>query len=771
MKILKSNRKEEDTNVRIRFKIFGQVQGVGFRPFVYNLAQKLRLSGFVANDTEGALIEIEGKRKQIDSFRSELIGNAPPLARISKIDIKQVELKNDGAFVISGSLVSGQLAADVTVDVAICSDCLREMFDPSDRRFKYPFINCTNCGPRYTIVRNVPYDRPNTTMSKFRMCKACQSEYENPSDRRFHAQPIACPVCGPKLYLQDSSGNIMDADPISTTVKYLKAGKIVAIKGIGGFHLAVDACNDEAVRRLRRLKKRDRKPFALMLSDMESIEEICVVDEASRLLLEDIARPIVLLEQKTDNDISHEVAPGLNRFGVMLPYAPQHYLLFAEGLGPIVMTSANFSEEPIIADNDEAIAKLGNIVDLFLMHNRDIYRKIDDSVVQSRRNGRLIMLRRSRGFVPQSLELGYDNSQSVLGVGAELKNTIALAKGGRVIVSEHIGDLKEPSAFEHFRSVIGHLCRLYDVKPEIIVADIHNDYMSSRYAMDKFDLELIRVQHHHAHIVSCMLENNLDEQIIGISADGVGLGTDGNIWGCELMIADRGDFERKGHLQYFGLPGSDASAIQTFRPALALLWLAFGERAYDLPVARKMCGDSQTRKMIFEMIAKKINMPITSSLGRLFDAVSALAGIAMQNYYEGQAPMMLESLASGRTNERYSFEFIEQEVGFVIDIREMIKQIVKELEEGEQANIISDKFHNTVADFLASAVIRLSKETDINKIVLSGGCFANKRLSLMIEDKLIQSGLECYQHKILPCNDGGISAGQVAIAAARLRKK
>ncbi len=758
----------ENRIVRKRINVSGQVQGVGFRPFVYKLANSLGLVGFVANNTSGAIIEIEGTREKIEEFQKLLVENQPALAKIKSIRISDIEVLGDKEFTIVSSRIEGSAEADVTVDTCICDDCLREMFDPNDRRYRYAFINCTNCGPRYTIVRNVPYDRPNTTMSKFQMCDRCRSEYENPNDRRFHAQPIACPECGPHLYLQGKYGEQIEGEPIEIAAEYLRSGKIVAIKGIGGFHLAVDACNDEAVLRLRRLKRRDMKPFAMMVSSIEDVEKICILDEQSKLLLEDIARPIVLLEKKEGTNISPNVAPGLNRFGIMLPYAPCHYLLFSMGLGPLVMTSGNFSEEPIISDNNEAIEKLRDIVDLFLMHNRDIYRKIDDSVVQSNGRGGLIMLRRARGFVPQSLELGHPNSKNILGVGAELKSTIAIAKSEKVIVSEHIGDLKEPSSFEHFRSVIGHLSRLYEVRPEVIVADMHNDYLSSQYAIEKFDLELIRVQHHHCHIVSCMLEHNLNEKVIGISADGVGIGTDGAVWGCEIMIADRKDFRRIGHLEYFSLPGGDAAAKQTFRPALGLLYLTFGENAINMPIAQKVCNDSQTRKMLFEMLIRKINSPMTSSLGRLFDGVAGLCGVAMQNYYEGYAPMLLESLAKGVTDDKYEFDIVDKHGKYVINIKEMIRAIVADIDSGTDVNIISDKFHNTVADFLSSLAIKVAESNSSDKIVVSGGCFANRRLSLLIETKLNRSGIRCYQHCILPCGDGGISAGQVAIAAAQM---
>ena len=709
-------------------------------------------------------MEIQGNSDALRKFHDALRSQSPPLVRIDSITQNEMDLQEETTFQIRKSQSAGQISSDVTIDTAICDDCLREMFDPNDRRYKYPFINCTNCGPRYTIVKRIPYDRPNTTMSEFSMCDACKSEYEDPTNRRFHAQPIACPNCGPNLLIQGSRGKILDGNPIKMAAKYLNDGKIVGIKGIGGFHLAVDAKNDEAVRRLRKLKNRDQKPFALMLPSIDVVDTICELDEQSRILLTDISRPVVLLPQKKGNGISNEISPGLDTFGVMLPYAPQHYLIFAAGVGPIVMTSGNFSDEPIVSDNDEAVQKLGKIADIFLTHNRKIYRKVDDSVVQQR-DGGLILLRRSRGFVPASFDLGTESKKQILAVGAELKNTVAVLKGRKVILSEHIGDLKEPETFNNFRNVINHLCSLYEIDPDVIVADLHDDYLSSRYAMDKFDKEILRVQHHHAHIVSCMVEHNLHDEVIGISADGVGLGSDGKIWGCEFMITSRSEFHREGHLEYFALPGGDSASKQTFRPALSLLYEAFGDTVSKIDVAQKVCPDSQTRRMVLQMIRQNINSPKTSSLGRVFDGVAAMLGIASANRYEGQAPMMLEVCAKGTTTEEYPFEINRDDDGFLINITPMIRGIVEDIDKSIGRDIIADKFHNTVAGFLAAGAIEIAQKSGLRDVVLSGGCFANRRLSSILEGKLLHAELRCIQHNNVSCNDGGIALGQAAIAA------
>ncbi|MFA5864618.1 MAG: carbamoyltransferase HypF [Phycisphaerae bacterium] len=760
----------KDTMIRRRLEVTGQVQGVGFRPFVFNLGRRVGLGGFVTNTPGGALIEIEGAMEKVDGFIRQLHDELPPLAKIDQFTITELAVCGEDRFVIHSSRVMGAVSAEVTIDTAVCGDCLREMLDPADRRYRYPFINCTNCGPRYTIVKSIPYDRPNTTMSEFAMCSRCLAEYENPADRRFHAQPIACPECGPHLFLQDKDGKLIEGDPIVRTCEFLRAGKIVAIKGLGGFHLAADGTSEEAIRRLRRLKKRDFKPFALMVGSIEAVEEICKLDEQSRLLLMDIARPIVLLGRKSTHSIAQSVAPGLDSFGVMLPYTPYHYLLFAQGLGPLVMTSGNLSDEPIVKDNDKALDRLGGIADLFLMHDRPIYRRVDDTVLQARESG-LIMMRRSRGFVPGSLELGINSPKPILAVGAELKNTVALVKGSKVYLSEHLGDLKDPAVYDHFRRTINHLSALFDVRPEVIVTDLHPEYLSTQYALEKVDVELILVQHHHAHVVSCMAEHRLFDRVIGISADGVGLGTDNAIWGCEVMVADRVDFTRVGHLDYFYLPGSDAAAKQTFRPGLGLLYQAFGDEAVDLPIAARICPDSQTRKMIFQMIQRKINSPPTSSLGRLFDGIACLLGIASMNHFEGQAPMLLESHSKFLTGEEYPFGLKSVNDVTIIDVRSMIREINYDLDRSVDVQIIASKFHNTVAGFLTSVAIIVSGKFKITDVVLSGGCFGNRNLSERMNRRLSGAGLRCFQHQRFPCNDGGIALGQAAIVVARLNKE
>lgn len=752
---------------RKRLEVTGQVQGVGFRPFVYRRAQALGLAGFVSNTPTGARIEIEGTPEQLARFLRELSDHLPPLARIDGLQMTDVEAAGSGTFTIDESHAAGTVSAEVTVDTAICDDCLREMLDPANRRHRYPFINCTNCGPRYTIVTHVPYDRPNTTMAGFTMCPACRAEYDDPGNRRFHAQPIACPVCGPRLVLLDKAGRPIDGDPIRRAAAMLAQGQILAIKGLGGFHLAADAASEQAVQRLRCLKARDQKPFALMLPCVAAAERICILDESSRLLLEDITRPIVISPQRPGHGIAPGVSPGLDTFGIMLPYAPHHYLLFAEGLGPLVMTSGNPADEPIIKDNDEAFTVLGPIADAFLMHDRPIYRRVDDSVLQAR-NGDLLMIRRARGFVPSSIPLGMETPRPILAVGGELKNTVALATGTRAILSEHLGDLKDPAVYDHFQRAIHHLCGLFDIAPEVIACDLHPEYLSSQYANERLDLDLIQVQHHHAHVVSCMVENGLSGPVVGISADGTGLGTDNAVWGGEILIADRAGFTRAGHLDYFGLPGGDAAAKQTFRPALGVLVQAFGEDVLDLPAAAAVCPDTQTRKMIVQMIGRNINCPVTSSLGRLFDAVAALLGAASANYYEGQAPMLLEALADSTVGEAYPFELHDANGIAIIDVRPMIRRIVDDLAQSTPAAAIAGRFHATVAAAFTEAGRVVADKAGIRDIVLSGGCFANRRLSDEVSRRLTAMGLTCYRHRRVPCNDGGLALGQAAVAAARL---
>jgi len=764
-----SSKADPDRLIRYRLEVTGQVQGVGFRPFVYNLAGELKLAGFVANDSTGAVIEVEGTTEAIEAFCKLMIERQPPLARIKNISRSNIDPLGERQFQIKTSGRSGSASAEVTIDTAVCRDCLREMSDPSDRRFKYPFINCTNCGPRYTIVTSIPYDRPNTTMKKFHMCPQCSREYQDPADRRFHAQPIACPHCGPRLTLIDKHGVEIPRDAIEETANLIRAGRIVAIKGIGGFHLAVDAANHGAVGRLRRLKRRDYKPFAVMAPDLETIESICELDDHSRVLLTDIARPVVILPRRDGGPIAPQVAPGLDSFAVFLPYAPHHYLLFEQGLGILVMTSGNISDEPLAKDNDEAMTRLRDIADAFLVHDRPIYRRVDDSVVQWRPGG-LMMIRRARGFVPQTVDLGCESPHPILAVGAELKNTVTIAKGPRAVMSEHVGDLKDATVFQHFKETIGHLCRLYQLHPEAIAADMHPDYLSTQYALGRVELELIQVQHHHAHVVACMAEHGLEGDVIGISCDGVGFGPDGAVWGCELLIADRAQFTRAGHLRYFPLPGGDAAAKQTFRPALGLLYQVFGPEVLDADIAKNVCPDRQIRRTILQMIERTINCPQTSSLGRLFDAAAAITQLTGVNYYEGQAPMLLEARAKGQCTEAYDYQLDETDDMLIIDPRAMIAAIVTDVEAGLQTEIIADKFHNTVAEFLTSAAERLAGKFGLQRVILTGGCFTNKYLSTRVRERLSKSGLICFEHKLIPCNDAGISLGQAACAAARLSK-
>ncbi|KKM48510.1 hypothetical protein LCGC14_1557660, partial [marine sediment metagenome] len=645
-------------------RVTGTVQGVGFRPFIYSLATDMGLRGTVTNTSEGVIIEVEGEGA--DLFAGRMRAGAPPLARIDEVRVTPGEVplspQLDG-FSIRESTESGSFTL-VSPDVSTCADCMRELADPSDRRFGYPFINCTNCGPRYSITERVPYDRPHTTMADFAMCTDCAAEYARPGDRRFHAQPIACAVCGPSCWLVDPRGKqIVCADPIAEAAQRIRAGRIVAIKGLGGFHIACRADDEHVVARLRRRKSRDAKPFALMVRDMDQGRLLCRIDPAAEELLTGPLRPIVLLPRLPDARLAEPVAPGLSALGIMLPYTPLHHLLMGFDLPPLVMTSGNVSDEPLIRLNEDAVAHLAPIADAILLHNRGIQRSVDDSVVQARASG-AVVLRRGRGYAPQPVIVGDRPSPVILAVGAELKNAVCLYRDGRAVLSEHIGDLTDGRVYRRFMQVINDLENLFDLRPEAVAADLHPQYLSTEYALRRGmgqlagrpALPIVRVQHHHAHIVACMAENGYAGDVIGIACDGVGYGPDGEVWGCEILHVSLASYFRLGHLRQFPLPGGDAAAIETARPALAMLLETFGRRAVKLPAARGLFEDPARGEQLAEQIAAGINCPRSSSLGRLFDAVAALCGVARANQYEGQGPMMLESVASAGVDRAYPFE-------------------------------------------------------------------------------------------------------------------
>jgi len=774
-----TGRMRQNSLQRVRMHVTGQVQGVGFRPYVYRLARSMGLTGFVLNDPGGATVEVQGPGGEVEAFARRLPAELPPLARIRNcVTIPAGVVEAEGAFEIRPSTGGELIDAQVTVDTATCADCLRELADPEDPRYRYPFINCTNCGPRYTITERIPYDRPNTTMAEFDMCPLCAREYADPADRRFHAQPIACPACGPHVWLVDGRGDHIAADdPIAAAAEMIRHGKIVALKGLGGFHIACRADDEHVVGRLRRRKHRDAKPFALMVRDLDQARQLCDVDEQAAELLSGPIRPIVLLTRRRDARVARSVAPGLNTLGVMLPYTPLHHLLMGFDLPPLVMTSGNVADEPLTRDNEDAVAHLSAIADTIGLHNRRITRSVDDSVVQARDSGPVVF-RRARGYAPAPILVGSEPSPVILAVGGELKSAVCLYRDGRGALSEHVGDLADGRTYRRFMRVINDMEALLDLDPEAIAADLHPHYLSTEYAMrrsggqlaGKHPLPLVRVQHHHAHAVACMAEHGRTDECIGIVADGTGYGTDGAVWGCEILRSAPAVFQRLGHLRYFPLPGGDAASIETARPAMALLVEAFGKEAAELAVAKRLVTDAERRKGLLRQIDSDVNCPEASSLGRLFDAVAALAGVAGANRYEGQAPMMLESLVDPGVSDSYPVVLTDADP-FVIDHRPITAAIVADVDAGTGPAIIAARFHNTVATFLLRAAEKARWRTGLNTVALSGGCMANRVLSAKLEGMLAEAKFEVLTHRQVPCNDGCVALGQAVTAARRLARR
>ena len=750
-----------------RLEINGIVQGVGFRPFIYQLASRHRLKGEVANTATGVTLILEGTEIGILQFLADLPAKKPPLAHIVEIKQTPAPVKGFTSFSIVKSRDSAVRATLISPDVRVCDDCLAEMRDPADRRFGYPFINCTNCGPRYTIIDDIPYDRPKTSMRHFTMCSRCQAEYDDPDNRRFHAQPNACPDCGPRVSLCDAAGKrFVSDDPIAEAAGRIKAGRIVAVKGLGGFHLAVDAVNAKAVERLRRRKHREEKPFALMCADLAQIRAIARVSDAEEALLASLQRPIVLLKKRAHTPIADAVAPRNRYFGIMLPYTPLHHLLLDAGFTALVMTSANLSEEPIAIDNAEALARLGQIADDFLVHDRDIYLRSDDSIVRHSA-GHPRLIRRSRGYVPMPVFLK-DELPPVLACGAELKSTVCLTRGRQAFVSQHIGDLENRATDDFLRLTVDHLERILDIEPQWVACDLHPDYMSTRYAAERGDVPCIAVQHHHAHIAACMAENQADGPVIGLSFDGTGLGTDGTIWGGEVLLADYHGFTRAAHLNPVPMPGSAAAIKEPWRMALSHLRAAFGEDmdGLDLPLAR--FADPQQRRVLLQMMEKGINSPPTSSLGRLFDAVAAIIGLRGTVAFEGQAAMELEMIADGNEAGRYEFTWGENAGGAIAIAGDaLIRDVVRDAAAGVAPAAISARFHNTLIVLFDQLCRHLRTRTGIDRVALSGGVFQNDRLLVGLTRALKKSGFDLLTHRLVPANDGGLSLGQAVVAAAQ----
>ena len=754
---------------RVSIHVTGAVQGVGFRPFIFRLAQELGLTGFVRNSPSGVMIEAEGPLERIWALLKRIPEENPRYSFIQNYQYAFLDPVGSVDFKISESDPEGSKTAVVLPDMATCPECLEEIFDPANRRFLYPFTNCTHCGPRYSIIEALPYDRPNTSMKKFRMCPECRKEYEDAGNRRFHAQPNACPECGPHLELWDIDGKIIASrhEAVLAAVFALKEGKIVGVKGIGGFHLAVDACNEKSVRRLRERKHREEKPFALMFPSMRSVEEQCGVSLQENALLQSGERPIVLLRKRTDvakaAAVVSSVAPGNPYLGAMLPYSPLHHILMREFGGAVVATSGNVSEEPICMDEREALERLAGIADIFLVHNRPIVRSIDDSVVRMM-EGRPLVLRRARGYAPLPVVTN-EGGPDILATGGHLKNTVALNVGENVFISQHIGDLQTERSFSEFRKTVDSLKALYGSFPGTIACDLHPDYLSSRFARDT-KLPLVKVQHHHAHIVSCMAENHLEGTVLGIAWDGAGFGDDGTVWGGDFLRADRGGYERVAHFKTFELPGGDKAAVEPRRTAAAVLYgLASGglDEYDDLPPMKTF--SKAEKRILKQMLDQRINAPVTSSAGRLFDAVASILDICQTSRFEGQAAMALEFILEDVIlDDHYDFSVHgSQKEGYLLDWTAMFREIVKDAREGAALQAISARFHNTLVEMAVNAAQKIGER----RIVLSGGCFQNKYLTERMVRRLKEEGFNVYWHQLVPPNDGGISLGQAVCGAHR----
>ena len=751
-------------------KAFGVVQGVGFRPFIYQLALKHRLFGWVRNTSGYVEIDVEGQPTDLDAFMADIPVKAPPAARIEKLRSQEQEVTGYSGFEIRHSQPKAGEYQLVSPDLATCRECVADTLDTNNRRYRYAFTNCTNCGPRFTIIEDIPYDRALTTMSSFRMCLECQAEYDNPDNRRFHAQPNACPVCGPQLELVQNDGRVVPGcDPLLTAAQLLREGKIVAIKGLGGFLLACDATNDKAVKLLRLRKKRPSKPFAVMVSDIGEAQKHCQLSDTEASLLCSTQSPIVLLRMRECSMLSSVVAPGLKYLGLLLPYTPLHYLLMHETGIPLVMTSGNLTEEPIAKDNDEALRRLGEIADYFLWHDRDIYVRYDDSVAMAV-DGQSRLVRRARGYAPYPVRLSF-NVKPILACGAEMKSSFCLTRDNHAFVSQHIGDMENAETLEHFQNTVEIYERLFRIKPEIIAHDMHPDYLSTRYAQELAEtnpkLKLCPVQHHHAHIASCMAENGVDAPVIGVALDGTGYGADGNIWGGEFLLADYKRFERLAHLEYLPLPGGDATTRKPYRIAAAYVYHLLGEE-YLLSSGIPARIESHELVMLKRQIDHKLNAPLTSSCGRLFDAVASLIGIRDTIDYEAQAAIELEMAAmdfglSG--TPFYPFDIQEQAGIQIIRLGRLFDAILKDIKNGCGKSEMAYRFHHSLCQMIAALCEQLSRRTGVKRVTLSGGVFQNRLLFHLVTESLKEKDLEVITHKQVPVNDGGISLGQAVIAS------
>jgi hydrogenase maturation protein HypF len=785
-----------DSIARCRLVVTGVVQGVGFRPFIHRLAHSLDLNGWVLNSTEGVVIEVEGKPDHLDRFVQTIPAEAPPRARVERVDRTELPPIGYSSFAIEESRESDGQFVLISPDICICDDCLREMRDPTDRRYRYPFINCTNCGPRFTLVKDIPYDRPKTTMACFPMCPECGREYHDPADRRFHAQPNACPVCGPHVWLVDGpkafdpplpgeEGRGEGEAAIQEARHRLASGAILAIKGLGGFHLACDATDDDAVSELRRRKQRSDKPFAVMAPDADTVATFCHLSQEERQLLESPQRPIVLLRRKDDTAISPLVAPGNRFLGVMLPYTPLHHLLLQpSAIGDrhpapstqhypvaLLMTSGNLSEEPIATGNREALDRLSGLADAFLLHNRDIEVRCDDSVTRLFRGSEAV-IRRSRGYAPFPVRLGFE-SRDLLACGGELKSTFCITRGNYAFLSQHIGDLENAETLQSYVDSVEHFRRLFRLDVTAVAHDLHPEYLSTRYAWEMAEggakLPLVPVQHHHAHIAACMAENGVDEPVLGVSFDGTGYGDDGHLWGGEFLVADFAGYRRAAHFKYLRLPGGEAAIRRPGRMAVSYLLDGFGPEILEEKLPPLQAMDSSEVGVIRRQIERGLNSPLTSSVGRLFDAVSALLGVRQVVNYEGQAAIEMEMAATAGVLDSYRWDLLPGQP-MVIDPAPAIRQVVDDMRRGVPVGVISARFHNSVAEIVAECCRRLRQDTGIGVVALSGGVFQNlyllERCCLMLES----DGFRVLIHHQVPANDGGIALGQAVVANRVLGK-
>lgn len=758
---------------RRRHLINGIVQGVGFRPFIFRVAHDLGLSGWVRNTPAGIEIEIQGTKSGLAAFDRALVSDLPPLAMITSHAREDIPLTDDSSFSILASS-SGEPAIQIAPDSGVCPDCLAELFDPDNRRYRYPFITCTNCGPRYSIITGIPYDRPKTTMAAFPLCPDCRQEYHDPAKRRFHAQPIACPVCGPQVQLHDPTGKtISRADSaVIQSIRLLKEGAILAIKGIGGYHLAVDACNPEAVQRLRARKNRDEKPFAVMAANLATAQSLALLDPTEERLLASPESPIVIARKRPGCPLAEMVAPANGWVGLLLPYAPLHHLLMRDNFQALVMTSGNISDEPVAFEDHDALRRLAGIADYFLTHDRPIHIRSDDSVMRVFQE-KPLFYRRARGYAPRAVRLPF-RSRSILAVGAELKSAVCLTNHDLAFLSQHIGDLQNDATYDSFGHTILHLSGILEIRPEVIACDLHPDYLSTRFA-EQSGLPLVRVQHHHAHLAACMAENCLEGTLIGVILDGTGYGSDGTIWGGEFLVGGYGSYRRAAHFRPVPLPGGDAAVREPWRMALAYLHEAIGTEAFtiDHPIIKQLEG--QQKRLFAQMLQRRINSPLTSSCGRLFDAVAALLDLRQNVSYDGQAAIALEALAEkfaglGKEPDQagnYPYAIASGAGPLQLDFSPIFPRILADRDAGISSASIAAHFHRTIATAIVEVCLRLRKSSGLERVVLSGGVFQNRLLSEMIYTSLTSHGFGVFTHRLVPPNDGGIALGQAAIAAQK----